>query len=431
MIVPSKRLEGANTLIARRKVLKLGMASAGALLAGCGAADADRLSWWGMGAQGENAPKLLPAFEAETGIGVEVQSLPWTGVHEKLLSANVGGSLPDVMLLANPWVAELTMLGALAPVPARRRALLTGQFPTSVQAVTIDGTTMAAPWTVDSWVQYYRGDLLAEVGYPAPPARWDDWMTMAAAYKRRHPDRFVTLHLLNWPEPLLNFGAQAGEPLLRDHDTRGNFASPGFRAALAFYKGIYDAGFSPKVTGVEAGDTILDFTRGYYAILPATTETMGQLRRPTYAFSPERWSTGQTPSPTGREGVWAAGNCLGVSRTSRHPEQAWALVDYLCSVPAQLQFHGLTGDLPSRPAAWAAPALSRPRPEQGFARAIASGVTGPPVVESARIGTEIQLVAEHMVRGEYGVDAAAAEMNRRVDAILAKRRWLLDKGLLA
>uniref|UniRef100_UPI0025CD4CF6 extracellular solute-binding protein n=1 Tax=Sphingomonas sp. TaxID=28214 RepID=UPI0025CD4CF6 len=389
------------------------------------------LKWWGMGAQGENAPKLLPGFEASTGISVEVQSLPWTGVHEKLLSANVGGSLPDVMLLANGWVPELTMLGALARVPDRHRELLSGQFPTLAKAVKIRGTAMAAPWTADSWLQYYRTDLLAQIGYPSPPIRWDDWTRMATAYKRRNPDTFVTLHLLNWPEPLLNFGAQIGEPLLRDRAARGNFSSAGFKTALAFYKSIFDANFSPKVTGVEAGDTILDFTRGYYAILPASAEAMGQLRRPTYAFPAERWNTAATPSPTGEEGVWAAGNCLGVSRMSQMPDQAWALVDYLCRVPTQLQFQGLTGDLPSRPAAWGAPALARSRPEQGFVRAIASGVTGTSVPESARITTEIQLVAEHMVRGEYGVDVAAAEMDRRVDAILAKRRWLLDRGSIS
>lgn len=412
-------------------MLGLGMAGAGALLTGCARPRGDTLSWWGMGAQGENAPKLLPGFQAATGIAVEVQSLPWTGVHEKLLSANVGNSLPDVMLLANGWVPELAMLGALAPVPRTHAGLLSGQFASLIQAVTVGGVAMAAPWTVDSWVQYYRTDLLAGIGYDAPPARWDEWTRMAAAYKRRHPDTFVTLHLLNWPEPLFNFGAQTGEPLLRDRAARGNFRSAGFRAALAFYKSIFDARFSPRVTGVEAGDTILDFTRGYYAILPASAEAMGQLRRATYGFPAERWSTTQTPSPTGAQGVWAAGNCLAVSRTSHMPDQAWALVDYLCRVPTQLHFRELTGDLPSRPAAWRAPALAASRPEQGFARAIASGVTGASVPESARISTEVQLVAEHMVRGEYGVDAAAAEMDRRVDAILAKRRWLLDKGLIA
>lgn len=417
----------------RRSALTLGVGAlaTGLVAGGCARGAPDRVTWWGMGAQGENAPKLLPAFEAATGISVEMQSLPWTGVHEKLLSANVGGSLPDVMLLAQAWVPELAMLGALAPVPPGRRAhLLQGRFPASVDAVGIGGTPMAAPWTVDSWGQYYRRDLLGAIGYPAPPASWGEWTRMAQAYKRRHPDRYVTLQLLNWPEPLLNYGAQIGEPLLRDRASRGNFSSPGFRAALAFYKSVFDRGFSPKVTGVEAGDTILDFSRGYYAILPASAETMGQLRRPAYRFPAAKWSVAATPSPTGREGVWAAGNCLAVSRTSRRPDRAWALVDYLCGAPAQLRFHGLIGDLPSAEAAWTAPQLADSPPEQAFGRAVATAVTGQKVPESLRLSTEVQLVAEHMVRGEYGVDAAAAEMDRRADRILAKRRWLLDKGLL-
>lgn len=401
-----------------------------AALGACGRSGGDRLTWWGMGAEGENAPKLLPRFTAATGLTVEVQSLPWTGVHEKLLAAHAGGSLPDVMLLANGWIPELTMLGALAPVPPDRAGLLDGQFPAPAQAVRVAGTAMAAPWIVDSWVQYYRPDLLAGIGYSAPPASWAEWTRMAEAYKRRHPDRFVTLQLLNWPEPLMNYGAQGGEPLLRDRATRGNFASPGFRAALAFYKSVFDRGFSPRLTGVEAGDTVLDFTRGRYAVLPSNSETLGQLRRPIYDLPAARWAIAATPGPTGVEGVWAAGDCLAVSRTSRRPAAAWALVDYLCGVPAQLAFHRLTGDLPSRLAAWTAPALAGAAPEQVFHRAIRAGVVGRNVPENARIATEVQLVAEHMVRGEYGVDAAAIEMDRRVDAILAKRRWLLDKGLI-
>ena len=420
--------KGQAALITRREVLAASMA---VTIAGCGRRATDRLTWWGIGAEGENAPRLLPRFEAETGIHVEVQSLPWTGAHEKLLSGHAGGSLPDVMMLPNLWLPELAMLGALAPVPARRGGVLRGQFPALARAVHVDGVAMAAPWIVESWIQYYRRDLLAPLGYAQPPARWDDWMHMAMAYKRRHSDRYVTLHLLNWPEPLINFAAQTGEPLLRDRAARGNFASSGFKAALVFYKSIYDQDLSPKVTGVEAGDSILDFCRGRYAILPSTTETMGQLRRPTYNLSADRWSATETPGPTGREGVWTAGNCLAVSARSRQPEKAWALIDHLCSVPAELQFHELTGDLPSRPAAWRAPQLARSGPEQAFARAIGKAVVGHDVPESLRINTEVQLVAEHMVRGDYGVDAAAAEMDRRVDAILTKRRWLLDKGLIA
>jgi multiple sugar transport system substrate-binding protein len=33
------------------------------------------------------------------------------------------------------------------------------------------------------------------------------------------------------------------------------------------------------------------------------------------------------------------------------------------------------------------------------------------------------------VRGQYGIDEAAAEIDRRADRLLEKRRWMLDKGL--
>ena len=40
----------------------------------------------------------------------------------------------------------------------------------------------------------------------------------------------------------------------------------------------------------------------------------------------------------------------------------------------------------------------------------------------------MQVVAERMVRGQYSVDEAAAEIDRRADRLLEKRRWMLDKG---
>ena len=46
--------------------------------------------------------------------------------------------------------------------------------------------------------------------------------------------------------------------------------------------------------------------------------------------------------------------------------------------------------------------------------------------EWERIANEIMLVGEQMVDGKLTVDQAALEMDRRADAILEKRRWMLD-----
>jgi len=50
----------------------------------------------------------------------------------------------------------------------------------------------------------------------------------------------------------------------------------------------------------------------------------------------------------------------------------------------------------------------------------------PPVPEWERIANEMQLVAAEAVAGRLTIDQATAEINRRADAILAKRRWVLD-----
>ncbi len=373
---------------------------------------------------------LLESIARETGLAVESQALPWTAAHEKLLTAYVGNSLPDVMMVKNDWLPELAMVGALAPAPAGGD-LLTGHFPSALAASTVEGRAVAAPWTVDAWVQFYRPDLLARAGYRSPPTDWDEWRRMALALKRRWPDRYVTLHLLDWPEPLFAFAAQQPEPLLRDRNARGNFRSAGFRAALTRYKSVYDDGLSPAVQYSDFGDTYLGLRRGRIAILPSNAETVGDLVRRASWFPPELWSVAQTPGPGGPATGVANGYSLAVSRTARDQARAWRLVEALCRPNAQLLLHRMVGDLPSRPAAWRAPEMTRDPTAAVFGAAVRASVAPPAVPEWERITVEVQLVAEQMVRGRFTVDGAAAEMDRRVDHLLDKRRWLLDRGKLA
>src|SRR5262249_6624948 len=78
------------------------------------------LELWAMGGEGEVAAELMPAFEhRHPGVRVRVQQIPWSAAHEKLLTAYVGGALPDVFQAGNTWLPELEALGALEPLDAR------------------------------------------------------------------------------------------------------------------------------------------------------------------------------------------------------------------------------------------------------------------------------------------------------------------------
>lgn len=416
----------ANRPISRRSLL-----GAAALLAsGCAGRGegADRLSWWAMSTKGENAPRLLPPFERETGIRVNVQALPWTAAHEKVLTAFAGGSLPDLLMVRNDWVPELTLVGAVQPCP---EALIGEQFPGALAQMRVGGRSWGLPWLVDSWLQFYRRDRLAAAGYAAPPADWAGWMAMARTIKRREPDRYVVLAMLDWPEQLLAMAAQQQAPMLRDRDARGNFSSPGFRDALARYKSLFDLGYAPPILGAEAGDTIAAFARGWYAILPSAADIIDDFQKQPALFPPAVWGAAPLPGPHGPARSLADGTSLVVPRSTRRSAEAWRLAAFLCRPATELALHRITGDLPARPSAWQAPELADNAVATAFSRQIADSVAPPLVPEWARITSEVQLVAEQMVRGRFGVDAAAAEMDRRVDAILAKRRWLLDRGRIA
>jgi multiple sugar transport system substrate-binding protein len=51
----------------------------------------------------------------------------------------------------------------------------------------------------------------------------------------------------------------------------------------------------------------------------------------------------------------------------------------------------------------------------------------PQVPEWEQIVNMMQQVAARAVAGELTIDEAAAQMDAQADAILAKRRWVLDK----
>jgi len=75
------------------------------------------LRFWAMGREGEVVQELVRDFEQEhPNVHVEVQQIPWTAAHEKLLTSHVGHASPDVAQLGNTWIAEFAALQALEPL---------------------------------------------------------------------------------------------------------------------------------------------------------------------------------------------------------------------------------------------------------------------------------------------------------------------------
>ena len=418
-------------MIDRRAALGL---LAGASLAGCGRNDGiTRLSFWAMGNEATHAPQILPAFEAANpGIKVVVQPLPWTAAHQKLLTAYAGASLPDVSQIGNTWVAELAAIGALSPTPAFADDLLQDQFPAVLETNRIGGRAMATPWYVDTRLIYLRTDLLARAGFDAMPVTWAEWKRAMHAVKRVAGDgNFAILLPVNEFEQLLTFGLQGDQPLLRDWDTRGNFSSESFQAALAFYKSLFDEGLAPLASAAQISNVWTEFARGYFSFYFSGPWTIGDMKSRLPAEIQPHWTTAGVPGPTGPGASAPGGSSLAVFRSSPHQDAAWKLVRYLSDPAVQARFNVITGDLPARPSAWAAPKVASDPYVTAFNGQLARARAVPKVPEWERIVTEMQIVAERMVRGEFTVQQAGAEIDRRADRLLEKRRWMIEQGRAA
>jgi len=397
------------------------------------------IRFWAMGREGEVVQELVRDFEREhPGVHVDVQQIPWTAAHEKLLTSYVGHSTPDLAQLGNTWIAEFAALEALEPLEAwlahshevRPNAFYPGIWATNV----VDQVPYGVPWYVDTRLIFYRKDLLRQAGYDSIPQSWEGWRRAMRVLKdkvgaKRYP---IFLPVNEWTQPMI-FGLQAGSPLLADNATRGAFSGPEFRRAFDFYVELFKQRLSPPLSNTEIANTYQEFERGYIAMWITGPWNLGEFRRRLPESLQDDWSTSPLPGPTGAASglSMAGGSSLVVFRRSKHKAQAWQLIEFLSRPEQQARFYRLCGSLPARTAAWQDSAIVHDPLLTAFHAQLERVAPWPMVPEWEQIATRLQELAERGVRGRTPVDSVLAELDRDVDRMLEKRRWLLSRRHLA
>ena len=250
---------------------------------------------------------------------------------------------------------------------------------------------------------------------------------LAAVEEHGRPDRYAILLPLNEFEPLLALMLQQDDSVLRDNGRWGNFASPGFRRALAFYLEMFQRGWAPVLVSGAVSNVWTDFARGRFVFCVSGPCNMGELRRRLPAAQQETWTTAPLPGPDGPGASFAGGSSLVMFRSSRHQAAAWRLIEFFSQPAVQRRFHAATGDLPPRRTAWADPELAADAQARAFREQLERVKPAPKVPEWERIANELRVVAEQAVRGTVPLAQAARELDARADRILEKRRWILAR----
>jgi multiple sugar transport system substrate-binding protein len=409
-----------------------------AISTACERADGARevtIRFWAMGAEGEQVAKLVPQFERENpGIRVRVQQIPWTAAHEKLLTAHVGKSTPDVAQLGNTWIPEFEALGALRPLGPlierssviREQSFFPGIWATNV----VDDTVYGIPWYVDTRVLFYRKDLLAQAGWREMPTTWADWRRAMEDIKRAvGKDRWaIFLPTNEWAQPAV-LGMQAGSPILKDGGRWGAFSDPEFLRAFEFYLSLYRDGLAPVYGNTDVANLFQEFERGLFVFYITGPWNIGEFGRRLPAELQDDWATAPLPGPTGAESglSTAGGSSLVLFRESEHPNEAWKLIEFMSRPEIQVRFYQLTGDLPPRLEAWEDTVLSRNDKAHAFREQLDRVQPVPLVPEIELIMAKLIEYAEQSIRGGVPPAEAMRRLDAEVDNILEKRRWILER----
>lgn len=400
--------------------------------------DAHTLEFWVAGREGEVVAQLLPEFEAShPGLRVHVQQIPWLSAHEKFLTAAVAQRSPDVAQLGNTWIPEFATIGALEPLDEDLAATPSiapdDFFSGSWGANEFAGRTYGVPWYVDTRLLFFRTDLLHEAGFEEPPRTWGEWLAMLRAIQQqarpgpgRDPRAALFLRL-DEPELLLALGLQQA-PLLRDGDRFGNFRSAGFVHALEFYSSLAQVSLLEAQGNAQVANLWDDFARGAFVFYIGGPFNIGELERRLPAQQRDSWSTAQLPGPDGPGASLALGASLVMFQTSPRKREAWQLIQYLSRADVQRRFYELTGDLPPRRSSWDGFDLAAQRGAAAYRAQLEQMYPLPAVPEWERIKSAVIVIEERAARGTLAPEAAGAELDRRSDRILEKRRWILERG---
>jgi multiple sugar transport system substrate-binding protein len=387
-----------------------------------------------MGAEGEVLSKLMPGFEKEyPNIHVEVQQIPWTAAHEKLLTAYVGEATPDIAMLGNTWVPEFVALNSLEPLDGfvsgsteiRRDDFFPGIWKTNV----VNGKTYGIPWYVDTRLIFYRTDILAKAGYRSFPTTWATWMdAMKKIKSQMAPNQFPMMMPTNeWPQPV-GFALETGSPILRDGGRYGAFEQPAFRKAFDFYLSFYRLGLASPVSSSQVSNLFQEFERGNIAMYISGPWYICEFKKRLSPAMQDKWSTAPMPGINGPGVSMAGGSSLSLFTGSTHKKEAWLVMEYLSRPDVELEFYKLTGDLPPRKSAWQDSALATNKYALAFRDQLERVVPLPQVPEWEEIATTIFEHGDQAIRKAKTVDQTLASLDRDVNAMLEKRRYLLAQA---
>lgn len=368
---------------------------------------------------------VLPAFEDQTGIDVEVRVLQHGDHHNALVTQLATGSgAADVVAIDVGFIARFVAEGGLTdlsqePFNADQHQGIFADY-AWLQGSTTDGRVVAMPTDLGPGVMYFRRDRFGEVDadVDAVIGSWDSYIDFGRQVTRDldgdgSMDVYLIADAADVARAMFRAEIPAGEGVFFDAEGNPVVDSDRFRDAFAVAKTIRDEGLDAQI-GSWTNEWYEAFKQGTVATQLSGAWLLGHLQNWMAPETAGLW--GAANLPNGIYGFWG-GSFYGVPQQSENKDNAWELVQYLTTNPeVQLQAFTAIGAFPAVTSTYDSAAfdeelafLDGQQARQLFAE-IAQNIQGVATTPQDQIATEIvdSALASVLNEGE-DIDAALAE----------------------
>lgn len=392
------------------------------------------------------AIKMLPDFEAATGIKVNYTTVPYENALGEQVRDFVAGGDIDIALIDLVWMGNFAENGWIEPIdkfsgdPALADPDLdmADFFPLVLNAFgSWNGVTYGLPFDNYSGLMFYNSCMLKDAGFDKPPETWaelkdvygpaltkDGKYAYALQSKRNETQSADSFARMLWP-----FGGS-----FLNAEFKSNLNSPESQAGLQFRQdllpympeGIVAYDHSEVVNALAQGDVAMltEWSAFYSTLASPETSKLGDC----LAVAPE------PKGPAGRKPA-LGGFSLAVATQADDAEKAagYLFIQWITSKANAGRYLEM-GGVPARQSAYADPALAE---TYKFIPALVEswkeGVPEfrPRFAEWPAITEIVQEWGTKMMLGEVSIDEGAKTIGEKMEAVLAEAGYYDGKKPLA
>ncbi|MCX7918187.1 MAG: sugar ABC transporter substrate-binding protein [bacterium] len=296
--------------------------------------------------------ELISRFEQlYPNIQVEMMWVPGTQYQTKLKTLIAANQAPDIIYTGDVWVAYLLpYLADITDYITRDAGEMDLEdiYPEILHACQWNGRFYFVPRWFNVSLLYYNKKIFREAGVPYPTSAWtwNDYITAAQKLTKIGKDGKVEIWgsniMTGWWGEWLIFVRQAGGEMFNETVTKCTLdTQEAIQGIRFYYDKIYTYKISPKPgygpdKGFASNKLAMDYGghTGLWLI---------------YNKFPElEWDIEILPKgPKTRTGGELALDAVGMSKTTKHPEEVWQFLKFICSKES-IRRHAQEGFIPIR-----------------------------------------------------------------------------------